>query len=74
MPELKEMQLSTLEERKERGDLFTIYKLMSNLEETDRKYLILRRKEEAGNLRGEEKIGKRNLLKWHKKVAFPKEV
>ena len=41
---LKEMQLSTLEERRERGDLITIYKLMNNLEDTDIKYLILRRK------------------------------
>ena len=42
---LKERQLSTLEKRKERGDLITIYKLISNLKETDRKNLILRRKE-----------------------------
>ena len=41
---LKEMHLTTLKERRERDDLITIYKLMSNLEETDRKELILRRK------------------------------
>ena len=29
-----------------------MYKLMNNLEETDRKNLSLRRKGEAGNLRG----------------------
>ena len=34
---LKEMKLPTLEERRERGDLITIYKLMNNLEEIDRK-------------------------------------
>ena len=33
---LKQMQLNTLEERRERGDLITIYKLMNNLEETDK--------------------------------------
>ena len=60
---LKTMQLSTLEERREIGDLITIYKLINNLEETDRKDLILRRKGEARNLRGQEKIDKRNLLK-----------
>ena len=49
---LKEMHLTTLKERKGRGDLITIYKLMNNLEETDRKHLILRRKGEARNLRG----------------------
>ena len=30
---LKEMHLTTLKERRERGDLITIYKLMNNLEE-----------------------------------------
>ena len=37
---LKGMQPTTL---KERVDLITMYKLMSNLEETDRKYLIMKR-------------------------------
>ena len=36
----------------ERCDLITIYKLMNNLEEADRKDLILRRKREVRNLRG----------------------
>ena len=39
------MHLTTLKERRERGNLITIYKLMNNLEETDRKDQILRRKE-----------------------------
>ena len=47
---LKEMHLTTLKERRERDDLITIYKLMNNLELTDRKDLILRRKGEAKNL------------------------
>ena len=38
---LKEMKLPTLEERRERGDLITIYKLMNNLEEIVRKDLLL---------------------------------
>ena len=41
---LKEMQRNTLEEKRERDDLITIYELMNNLEETDRKCLILRKK------------------------------
>ena len=41
---LKEMHQPTL---KETGDLITIYKLMNNLQETDRKDLTLRRKGEA---------------------------
>ena len=31
---LKEMKLPTLEEKRERGDLITIYKLVNDLEET----------------------------------------
>ena len=34
---LKEMHLTTLKETRERGDLITIYRLMNNLEEIDRK-------------------------------------
>ena len=62
------MHLNTLEERKERRDIITIYKLTNNLEETDRKDLILRRKGEARNLRTQEI--KRNLLERYKKVQF----
>ena len=40
---LKEMHRTTMKERRERGDLITIYKLMNNLKETDRIDLILRR-------------------------------
>ena len=38
---LKEMHLSTHKETREIGDLTTIYKLMNNLQKTDRKDLIL---------------------------------
>ena len=38
------MYLTTLKERREIGDLITIYELMNNLEETDRKDLVLRKK------------------------------
>ena len=47
---LKEIHL-TLKERRERGDLTTIFKLMKNLEKINRKNLILRRKGKARNLR-----------------------
>ena len=47
---------------------------MNNLEETNRKDLILRRKGEAKNLKGhtkkKKKIAKRNLLELYKKVQF----
>ena len=42
---------------------------MNNLEETDRKDLILRRKGEAGNLKGQKKLVKRICLN-DKKVQF----
>ena len=69
---LKEMHLTTL---KERGDLITIYELMNNLEETDRKILILRRKGKVRNVRRhKKKIAKRNLIERYKKFVLPKEV
>ena len=48
---LKEMHLTTLKERRERGDLITIYKSLNNLQKTEKKDLILRWKGEVGNLR-----------------------
>ena len=58
---------------KERGDLITIYKLMNNLEETDRKVLILRGKGEAKNLRGHQKKLQKGICLNHlKRTIFPK--
>ena len=68
---LKDIHRTTLKERRERGDLITIHKLMKNLEETDRKDLILRRKGEVRSLREHKKKNtKKNLLKRYKKVKF----
>ena len=67
---LKEMHLTTLKERRERGDSITIYKLMNNLEESDKKDLILRRKRKAGNLSGYKKLQKGTCLNHTKKVQF----
>ena len=72
---LKEMHLTTLKERRVREDLIAIYKLMNTLEETDRNYLILRRKGEARNLRGhKKKLQKGICLNNTKKYILPKEV
>ena len=49
------MQLITLEKRRERGDLITIYKLKNNLEETDRKDEIIKRKGEVRYFMRQEK-------------------
>ena len=66
------MYLTTLKERKERGDLITIYKLMNNLEETDIKDIICIEKKRRGQkFEGtQKKIAKRNLLERYKKFQF----
>ena len=48
---LKELHSTMLEDRIKRIDLITIYKLMNDLDETEKEDLILRRGE-AGYLRG----------------------
>ena len=59
---IKEIYLTTLKERRERCDLTIIYKLMNNVEETDRNDLILRRKGEARYLRGHKKNLKKEFV------------
>ena len=66
---LKEMKLPTLEERRERGDLIIIYKLM-NLEETDED-LFLMAERETGYFRGhKKKTGKGKMLEKHKEIQL----
>ncbi len=67
---LEEMKLSTPGKRRERGDLITVYKLMNNLEEIDRKDLILRGGREAGYLRGHMKLKKGRCLNNVKMHSF----
>ena len=65
---LKEMQLSTFKERRERGELITIHMLMNNLEEINRKNVIFIRKRETANLRvTQEKLQKGICLNYTKK-------
>ena len=47
---LEEIGLPTPEERRERGDLITIYKLTKYLDEIDRKALLLKAEWKAGYL------------------------
>ena len=67
--------MTTLKERRERGDLIPIYKSINNQEDTDKKNLIRKRKREARYLR-------RHKMKFQKginpnytiKYSFPREV
>ena len=69
---LKEMALPTLESRRERGDLITMYKIVNHMEKIDRQDLVAL--EEAGGreIRGHSrKIRKRQCLRNIKKFSFP---
>ena len=68
---LKEMNLPTLKERRERGDLITIYKLVNDIEKIDREDLLLKGQRETGYLRGHgSKLRKGICLKNTKKIQF----
>ena len=57
---LEEMNLSTLEERRERGDLIPVYKLLHGMDQTDMNILS---REEAAYTRGHKrKLKKENML------------
>ncbi len=68
---LKEMQLTTLQEQRER-DLITIYKLMNDLEKFDREDLLLTTGRETRHLRGHsKKLRRGRCLNNTKKHSFP---
>ena len=59
---IKEMQLTTFEERRKREDLITIYKLMKNLQERNRKIEDIEKKRRGWIFNGtQEKIAERSL-------------
>ena len=60
---LKEMQLSTLEERRKKGDLITIHKLMNKLEERYKRSNIEKKRRDWKFKGTQEKIDRRDLLK-----------
>ena len=69
---LKEMHITTLKERRERGDLITIYKLMNNLEEKDRKDLLRTKKKRIGQIfeGTQEEIAKNKLFEQYTKIQL----
>ena len=69
---LKELNLPTLEERRERGDLITLYKLVNQVEEVDRDDLVLRVDGRQQSTRGHScKLKKPRCRSDVKKFSFP---
>ena len=70
-------QLTTLKERRERGNLIIIYEFMNNQDETNEIYYLIMRKKRRGQICEriqEKKIAKRNLLEQQKKyLDWPEE-
>ena len=65
---LKEMNLLTLEQRRERGDLIQVYKLLNGLDEVDNEQMMLREKNFSRTTRSHsKKIAKGICLKDVKK-------
>ena len=62
------MHLTTLTEIRERGDFITVFKLMNNMEETDRKKSNIEKKRRIENAK------KGICLNDTKSTVFPKEV
>ncbi len=66
------MQLTTLQDRREREDLITVYKLINELEKVDREDLLLTKGEGTRHLRGHSrKLRKGRCLNNTKKYSFP---
>ena len=69
---LREMGLPTLKQRRERGDMITIYKLLNKLEVIDNDKLLQREMGENRHTRGHSrKLKKGRCLKDTKKHSFP---
>ena len=70
MRTLKEMGLLTLQDRREKGDLITLYKIVNGIEKLDKQNLVM--EEESRQMRGQTlKENQKELVsKGHKKVQF----
>ena len=69
---LEEMGLPTLQVRRERGDLITMYKLVNQIEKVDRQDLVLHMEEGTRRTRGHiKKIRKSRCTGDIKKYSFP---
>ena len=69
---LKEMELPTLQARRERGDLITMYKIVNRIDKVDKQDLVVLKEDDGGRMRGHSKrIRKRQCLRDTKKYSFP---
>ena len=69
---LKAMDLPTLEQRRERGDLIQVYKLINGIDQVDNENLILREEDDIRSTRSHsKKLRKGRCLRDVKKFSFP---
>ena len=69
---MKEMRLPTLKDRRERGDLITMYEIVNHMEKIDRQDLVMLKEDGGRETRGHaRKIRKRQCLRNIKKFSFP---
>ena len=69
---LKERRLLTLQDRRERGDLITMYKIISGKEKIDRQDLMILTEDASRRTRGHsKKVGKSPCSRDVKKYRFP---
>ena len=62
------MGLPTLQDRRERGDLITLHKIVNGIEKLDKQNLVM--EEETRQMRGHSRKIKKSVSKGHKKVQF----
>ena len=72
---LREMELPTLQARRERGDLIMMYKVVNDMERIDRGDLVLERERLSQRTRGHSrKVEKSQCLRDIRKYSFPHRV
>ena len=62
------MGLLTLQDRRERGDLITLYEIVNGIEKIDKQDLLLMKEDEQ--MKGHSKIMKSCCLRYIKKYSF----